>query len=265
MRVITLFLVFLLEKNKFIWYPPGHLTFSEAYINVVLITLLCGYISYGHAGFTYLLLHETIVHSLESLFDIYRGIWLLKELISIVKIVGVLSPYVELSPSTAMVCPIAFFPRNILLFLTTYSSTITWYKLNICCVVFTNINWGDVASYFPSQHYFATYSQMLFIFPSQHFIISHNLSADVASYLREKGATLNFASKKADDIIQSGELAVKAEERVCSSRFFFKYIFQTFLSSPPYAVSPPTFFFPLIYTHIFILYALRFIFILEEK
>lgn len=37
---------------------------------------------------------------------------------------------------------------------------------------------------------------------------------DIAAYLREKGATLNFASKRSDDIIQSGELAVKAEERV---------------------------------------------------
>lgn len=32
--------------------------------------------------------------------------------------------------------------------------------------------------------------------------------------MRECGATLNFASKRADAIMQSGEKAVKAEERV---------------------------------------------------
>eukprot|EP00026_Physarum_polycephalum_P006086 Phypoly_transcript_06127.p1 GENE.Phypoly_transcript_06127~~Phypoly_transcript_06127.p1 ORF type:complete len:593 (+),score=95.33 Phypoly_transcript_06127:77-1780(+) len=46
----------------------------------------------------------------------------------------------------------------------------------------------------------------------------------VASYLREKGATLNFASKRADDIIQSGELAVKAEERMEELKRIFKEI-----------------------------------------
>ncbi len=41
-------------------------------------------------------------------------------------------------------------------------------------------------------------------------------SIDVASYLRECGATLNFAAKRADAIMQSAELAVKAEQRVLS-------------------------------------------------
>lgn len=47
---------------------------------------------------------------------------------------------------------------------------------------------------------------------------------DVASYLRECGATLNFASKRGQDIMQSGEKAVKAEERLEELRVIFKEI-----------------------------------------
>lgn len=46
---------------------------------------------------------------------------------------------------------------------------------------------------------------------------------DVASFLRESGATLNFASKRADEIAQSAALAVKEEERV-STKYFILLI-----------------------------------------
>jgi hypothetical protein len=42
------------------------------------------------------------------------------------------------------------------------------------------------------------------------------ISQDVASFLRESGATLNYASKRAEAISQLGQQAVKEEERVIS-------------------------------------------------